>query len=64
MKKYVFIIFIFCFFSSIAQKSDSGYPYSSQFIKDEISIHLNNMVDFEFDEYGRAWILLTNSLVL
>ncbi|MFN9682011.1 MAG: hypothetical protein ACK56V_10450, partial [Bacteroidota bacterium] len=63
-------LFFFClsilFFSSFsfAQIINNKPIYSSQFIKDEISIRLNNMVDFEFDEFGRAWILLTNSLVL
>jgi len=63
-------LFFFCisilFFSSFsfAQIINNKPIYSSQFIKDEISIRLNNMVDFEFDEYGRACILLSNSLVL
>ncbi|MDP4812633.1 MAG: hypothetical protein NWR65_15955, partial [Saprospiraceae bacterium] len=66
MNKYLFSFFlsIISFFSSFAQNNNSQPLYSTQFIKDEISIRLNNMVDFEFDEYGRAWILLTNSLVL
>ena len=66
MNKYLFSLFlsIVSFFSSLAQNNNSKPLYSTQFIKDEISIRLNNMVDFEFDEYGRAWILLTNSLVL
>ena len=66
MNKYLFSFFlsIVSFFSSFAQNNNSKPLYSSQFIKDEISLRLNNMVDFEFDEYGRAWILLTNSLVL
>ena len=63
-------LFFFClsilFFSSFsfAQIINNKPIYSSQFIKDEISIRLNNMVDFEFDEYGRTCILLSNSLVL
>ena len=66
MNKYLFSFFlsIISFFSSFAQNNNSKPLYSTQFIKDEISLRLNNMVDFEFDEYGRAWILLTNSLVL
>ncbi len=66
MNKYLFSFFlsIISFFSSFAQIIKNKPTYSSQFIKDEISIRLNNMVDFEFDEFGRAWILLTNSLVL
>ena len=66
MNKFLFSFFlsIVSFFSSFAQNNNSKLLYSTQFIKDEISLRLNNMVDFEFDEYGRAWILLTNSLVL
>ena len=66
MNKFLFSFFlsIVSFFSSFAQNNNSKPLYSTQFIKDEISLRLNNMVDFEFDEYGRAWILLTNSLVL
>jgi hypothetical protein len=65
MNKYLFFFLsIVSFFSSFAQNNNFKAFYSTQFIKDEISIRLNNMVDFEFDEYGRAWILLTNSLVL
>ena len=66
MNKYLFSFFlsIVYSFSSFAQINNFEPLYSTQFIKDEVSIRLNNMVDFEFDEYGRAWILLTNSLVL
>ncbi|GDX45824.1 hypothetical protein LBMAG24_11520 [Bacteroidota bacterium] len=65
MNKYLFFFLsIVSFFSSFAQNYNFKALYSTQFIKDEISIRLNNMLDFEFDEYGRAWILLTNSLVL
>ena len=66
MNKFLFFLFLsfVSFFSSFAQIINNKPTYSSQFIKDEISIRLNNMVDFEFDEFGRAWILLTNSLVL
>ena len=51
-------------FSAVAQNNNFKPLYTTQFIKDEISIRLNNMVDFEFDDYGRAWIILTNGLVL
>ena len=66
MNKFLIFLFlsILFFSSSFAQIINNKPTYSSQFIKDEISIRLNNMVDFEFDEFGRAWILLTNSLVL
>lgn len=66
MNKYLFSFFlsIVSSFSSFAQINNFEPLYSTQFIKDEISIRLDNMVDFEFDEYGRAWILLTNSFVL
>lgn len=66
MNKFLFFLFLsfVSFFSSFAQNNNAKPLYSTQFIKDEISLRLNNMVDFEFDEYGRAWILLTNSLVL
>lgn len=50
--------------SAVAQNNNPKPLYTTQFIKDEISVRLNNMVDFEFDDYGRAWILLTNGLVL
>ena len=66
MNKFLFFLFlsIISFFSSFAQIINNKPTYSSQCIKDEISIRLNNMEDFEFDEFGRAWILLTNGLVL
>lgn len=66
MNKYLFSFFlsIVLFFSSFAQNNNFKPLYTTQFIKDEISIRLNNMMDFEFDDYGRAWIILTNGLVL
>lgn len=56
MNKYLFSFFlsIVSSFSSFAQINNFEPLYSTQFIKDEISIRLDNMVDFEFDEYGRA----------
>ena len=65
MNKYLFSFFlsIVSSFSSFAQINNFEPLYSTQFIKDEISIRLDNMVDFEFDEYGRAWILLTTSRI-
>jgi signal transduction histidine kinase/ligand-binding sensor domain-containing protein len=47
-----------------AQSFQFKKHFVSYFVKDEISTRLNNMLDFEFDEYGRAWILLTNGLVM
>lgn len=66
MNKFLFFFFLstFSFFISFAQNNNAKSLYTTQFIKDEISVRLNNMVDFEFDNYGRAWILLTNGLVL
>ena len=51
MNKLLFFLFLsfVSFFSSFAQIINNKPTYSSQFIKDEISIRLNNMVDFEFD---------------
>ena len=49
MNKYLFFFLsIVSFFSSFAQNNNFKDFYSTQFIKDEISIRLNNMVDFEF----------------
>ena len=66
MNKFLFsfFLYIFSFVSAVAQNNNFKPLYTTQFIKDEISIRLNNMVDFEFDDYGRAWIILTNGLVL
>ena len=61
---YISFVFALTFFSSTAQNLAIKNKFVSHFVKDEISIRLNNMLDFEFDEYGRAWILLTNGLVL
>lgn len=61
------IVFLFCFFISLllnGQIQSLKNNYTSKFEIDEMSIHLNNMLDFEFDEYGRAWVLLTNGLIL
>jgi signal transduction histidine kinase len=64
--KLIYIPF-FCvinIFSTYAQSFPLKKDFLTYFVKDEITTHLNNLVDFEFDEYGRAWILLTNGLVL
>lgn len=60
---YISFFFVINIFSVSAQSFQFKKHFVSYFVKDEISIRLNNMLDFEFDEYGRAWILLTNGLV-
>lgn len=66
INKLIYILFFFeiNIFSVSAQSFQFKKHFVSYFVKDEISIRLNNMLDFEFDEYGRAWILLTNGLVM
>ena len=64
--KLIYIPF-FCvinIFSTYAQSFPFKKDFLTYFVKDQITTHLNNLKDFEFDEYGRAWILLTNGLVL
>jgi hypothetical protein len=64
--KLIYIAF-FCvinIFSTSAQSFHFKKDFLTYFVKDEKTNQLKNLVDFEFDEYGRAWILLTNGLVL
>lgn len=61
---YILFFFVINILSVSAQNFQFKKHFVSYFVKDEISTHLNNMLDFEFDEYGRAWILLTNGLIL
>jgi signal transduction histidine kinase len=61
---YISFFFVISILSVSGQNFKFKKHFVSYFVKDEISIRLNNMLDFEFDEYGRAWILLSNGLVL